>query len=212
MFELFTDQSRRVVVLSMEEARRLRRIHIGTEHVLLGLISEGEGLAVAVLRTLGISPLAVRCRVEEIVGQGTREPPELIPFTSQTRKAIVLSVREARDLGHDYIGTEHLLLGLIRQEDGVAAQVLVAVGADLIRTREQVTGLLAADQGAIGGRVARGGRPSGMAGVTADDPRLPGADVIAHDDRWEFHAGAAGPRTPQWWRRGLARPVRRRRA
>jgi len=147
MFERFTDRARRVVVLAQEEARMLNHNYIGTEHVLLGLIHEGEGVAAKVLESLGISLEAVRSQVEEIIGQGQAAPVGHIPFTPRAKKMLELSLREARQLGHNYIGTEHILLGLIREGEGVAAQVLQKLGADLNRVRQQVIQLLSGDTG-----------------------------------------------------------------
>ena len=143
MFERFTDRARRVVVLAQEEARLLNHNYIGTEHILLGLIHEGEGVAAKALESLGISLDAVRQQVEEIIGQGQQAPSGHIPFTPRAKKVLELSLREALQLGHNYIGTEHILLGLIREGDGVAAQVLVRRGADLNRVRQEVIQLLA---------------------------------------------------------------------
>src|SRR5215831_5798463 len=142
MFERFTDRARRVVVLAQEEARMLNHNYIGTEHILLGLIHEGEGVAAKALESLGISLEAVRQQVEEIIGQGQQAPSGHIPFTPRAKKVLELSLREALQLGHNYIGTEHILLGLIREGEGVAAQVLVKLGADLSRVRQQVIQLL----------------------------------------------------------------------
>ena len=142
MFERFTDRARRVVALAQDEARRLNHSWIGTEHILLGLIHEGEGVAARTLESLGISLDAVRQQVEEIIGQGQQAPSGHIPFTPRAKKVLELSLREALQLGHNYIGTEHILLGLIREGDGVAAQVLVKLGADLNRVRQQVIELL----------------------------------------------------------------------
>ena len=142
MFERFTDRARRVVVLAQEEARMLNHNYIGTEHILLGLIHEGEGVAAKALESLGISLEAVRQQVEEIIGQGQQAPSGHIPFTPRAKKVLELSLREALQLGHNYIGTEHVLLGLIREGEGVAAQVLVKLGADLNRVRQQVIQLL----------------------------------------------------------------------
>ena len=147
MFERFTDRARRVVVLAQEEARMLNHDYIGTEHILLGLIREGEGVAAKALESLGISQEAVRRQVEEIVGQGQQAPSGHIPFTPRAKKVLELSLREALQLGHNYIGTEHILLGLIREDDGVAARVLVKLGADPSRVRQQVIQLLHGDQG-----------------------------------------------------------------
>jgi ATP-dependent Clp protease ATP-binding subunit ClpA len=142
MFERFTDRARRVVVLAQEEARMLYHNYIGTEHILLGLLHEGEGVAAKALESLGISLDAVRQQVEEIIGQGQQAPSGHIPFTPRAKKVLELTRREADQLGHNYIGTEHILLGLIREGDGVAAQVLVTLGADLNRVRRQVIQLL----------------------------------------------------------------------
>src|SRR5512138_953073 len=150
MFERFTDRARRVVVLAQEEARMLNHNYIGTEHILLGLIHEGEGVAAKALESLGISLEAVRQQVEEIIGQGGSSPSGHIPFTPRAKKVLELSLREALQLGHNYIGTEHILLGLIREGEGVAAQVLVKLGADLNRVRQQVIQLISGYQGKEG--------------------------------------------------------------
>ena len=151
MFERFTDRARRVVVLAQEEARLLNHNYVGTEHILLGLIHEGEGVAAMALESLGISLEAVRAQVEEIIGQGQRVPTGHIPFTPRAKKVLELSLREATQLSHNYIGTEHILLGLIREGEGVAAQVLVKLGAELSRVRQQVIQLLS---GYVGGEEA----------------------------------------------------------
>jgi pyruvate, water dikinase len=140
--EGFTDCAKRVVVLAQEEARMLNHECIGTEHLLLGLIREGESVAAKVLESLGIALEGVRQRVEEIIGQGQHVPSGLVPFTPRAKKTLELSLREAMRLGHDCIGTEHILLGLFREGEGVAAQVLVTLGADLNRVRQQVSRLL----------------------------------------------------------------------
>ncbi|MFM6841110.1 MAG: ATP-dependent Clp protease ATP-binding subunit [Candidatus Planktophila sp.] len=147
MFERFTDRARRVVVLAQEEARMLNHNYIGTEHILLGLIHEGEGVAAKALESMGTSLDAVRAQVEEIIGQGQQAPSGHIPFTPRAKKVLELSLREALQLGHNYIGTEHILLGLIREGEGVAAQVLVKLGADLNRVRSTVIQLLSGYQG-----------------------------------------------------------------
>ena len=158
MFERFTDRARRVVVLAQEEAKMLNHNYIGTEHILLGLIHEGEGVAAKALESLGISLDAVREQVQDIIGQGQQQPTGHIPFTPRAKKVLELSLREALQLGHSYIGTEHILLGLIREGEGVAAQVLVKLGADLNRVRQQVIQLLSGYQGkeqvAVGGQEA----------------------------------------------------------
>ena len=147
MFERFTDRARRVVVLAQEEAKMLNHNYIGTEHILLGLIHEGEGVAAKALESLGISLDAVREQVQDIIGQGQQQPTGHIPFTPRAKKVLELSLREALQLGHSYIGTEHILLGLIREGEGVAAQVLVKLGADLNRVLHQVFQLLSCYQG-----------------------------------------------------------------
>ncbi|CAM3671630.1 ATP-dependent Clp protease ATP-binding subunit [Tsukamurella ocularis] len=162
MFERFTDRARRVVVLAQEEARMLNHNYIGTEHILLGLIHEGEGVAAKALESLGISLEGVRSQVEEIIGQGQQAPSGHIPFTPRAKKVLELSLREALQLGHNYIGTEHILLGLIREGEGVAAQVLVKLGADLNRVRQQVIQLLSGYQGKEGG-----GEPAGAGARTS---------------------------------------------
>src|SRR4026209_2061378 len=163
MFERFTDRARRVVVLAQEEARMLNHNYIGTEHILLGLIHEGEGVAAKALESLGISLDAVREQVQDIIGQGQQQPTGHIPFTPRAKKVLELSLREALQLGHNYIGTEHILLGLIREGEGVAAQVLVKLGADLNRVRQQVIQLLSGYQGketAASGAPTESGAPS----------------------------------------------------
>ena len=142
MFERFTDRARRVVVLAQEEARMLNHNYIGTEHILLGLIHEGDGVAAKALELLGIGLEAVRQQVEEIIGQGQQAPSGHIPFTPRAKRVLELSLREALQLGHNYIGTEHILLGLIREGEGVAAQVLTRMGADLDKVRSQVVRLV----------------------------------------------------------------------
>ena len=142
MFERFTDQARRAVVLAEEEARLLNHNWIGTEHLLLGLIRQGDSVAARALEALGISLQAARREVEEIIGQGQQVPSEVIPFTPRSKKVLELALRESLQLRDDYIGPEHILLGLIREGDGVAAQVLVKLGAGLNRTRQQVIQLL----------------------------------------------------------------------
>jgi ATP-dependent Clp protease ATP-binding subunit ClpC len=160
MFERFTDRARRVVVLAQEEARMLNHNYIGTEHILLGLIHEGEGLAAKALENLGISLNAVREQVTEIIGKGQQAPTGHIPFTPRAKKVLEYSLREGLQLGHTYIGTEHILLGLIREGEGVAAQVLVKLGADLNKVRQQVIQLLAGYQSGQGEKAAAGVGPA----------------------------------------------------
>ena len=220
MFERFTDRARRVMVLAQEEARMLNHNYIGTEHILLGLIHEGGGVAAKALESLGISLDAVRQQVEEIIGQGQQAPPGHIPFTPRAKKVLELADRETRALGHAYVGTEHILLGLIREGDGVAAQVLVNLGADLNRVRQQVIQLLHGDQGTDVGAGSRRGKRArarllddALARIDALDRRLaaierwaglrPDLDDLAQEiaqvrrekeaavDRQDFEAAAA---------------------
>ena len=146
MFERFTDRARRVVVLAQDEARGLKHNYIGTEHLLLGLISEGEGVAAKALETMGIKGEAVRASVIEIIGEGEKPVEGHIPFTPRAKRVFELSLREALQLGHNYIGTEHLLLGLLKEGEGVAAQVLTKQGADLAQVRQTVIQMLSGYQ------------------------------------------------------------------
>ena len=180
MFERFTDRARRVVVLAQEEARMLNHNYIGTEHILLGLIHEGEGVAAKALESLGISLEGVRQQVEEIIGQGQQAPSGHIPFTPRAKKVLELSLREALQLGHNYIGTEHILLGLIREGEGVAAQVLVKLGADLNRVRQQVIQLLSGYQQ---------GKEPAAAGAGAAGEAAPSTSLGARPVRPKPHPG-----------------------
>ncbi len=163
MFERFTDRARRVLVLAQEEARLLNHNFIGTEHILLGLIHEGEGVAAKALESLGISLEAVREKVEETIGPAGSSTTGSPPFTPRAKKVLELSLREALQLGHNYIGTEHMLLGLVREGEGVAVQVLVSLGADLSRVRQQVIQLLSGYQ-SPGGKEAAGAGVGASAG------------------------------------------------
>src|SRR4026209_2983231 len=185
MFERFTDRARRFVVLAQEEARMLNHNYIGTEHILLGLIHEGEGVAAKALESLGISLEAVRAQVEEIIGHGGQAPSGHIPFTPRAKKVLELSLREALQLGHIYIGTEHILLGLIREGEGVAAQVLVKLGADLNRVRQQVIQLLSGYQG-------KEAQAAGTAPEAAPSSSL-GVDQFARNDTQAAWEGKLDP-------------------
>ena len=230
MFERFTDRARRVVVLAQEEARGLNHNYIGTEHILLGLIHEGEGVASKALESLGISLEAVREQVQEIIGQGQQAPTGHIPFTPRAKKVLELSLREALQLGHNYIGTEHILLGLIREGEGVAAQVLVKLGADLSRVRQQVIQLISGYQGgkegaAQGAGASQGGPAEGTpAGLARPRPVRPqphpgrarGQARPGHRAREGDRAGDAGAlppheEQPRPHRRARRRQDRRRR-
>ncbi len=167
MFQRFSDRARRVVVLAQEEARMLNHNYIGTEHLLLGLIQEGEGVAAKALESMGISLEAVRNQVEEIIGRGSTAPTGHIPFTPRAKKVLELSLREALQLGHNYIGTEHILLGLIREGEGVAAQVLTKLGADLDRVRNQVVQLLTGAAGATK-ETGQAGEPAAQGNLLLD--------------------------------------------
>ena len=160
MFERFTDRARRVVVLAQEEAKGLNHNYIGTEHILLGLIKEGDGIAAKALAELDISIDNVREQVQDMIGQGQQAPTGHIPFTPRAKKVLELSLREALQLGHNYIGTEHILLGLIREGEGVAAQVLVKLGADLTRVRQTVIQLLSGYQAGKESATVGGGEPA----------------------------------------------------
>ena len=164
MFERFTDRARRVLVLAQEEARLLNHSFIGTEHILLGLIHEGEGVAAKALDAMGITLEAVREKVEETIGMTGNPPSGSPPFTPRAKKVLELSLREALQLGHSYIGTEHMLLGLVREGEGVAAQVLVSLGADLARVRQQVIQMMSGYQGKDPAASSTGGGPSTEAG------------------------------------------------
>ena len=168
MFDRFTDRARRVIVLAQDEARMLNHNYIGTEHILLGLIHEGEGVAAKALEALGISLEAVREQVEEIIGQGQQAPTGHIPFTPRAKKVLELSMREALQINHPYIGTEHILLGLIREGEGVAAQVLIKLGADLNRVRNQVLQLLSGFQG----------KEAATAGTPESGPAQQGSSIL----------------------------------
>ena len=168
MFERFTDRARRVVVLAQEEARLLNHSYIGTEHILLGLVHEGEGVAAKALESIGVSLDGVRRQVEEIIGHGQQDPGGHIPFTPRAKRVLELSLREALQLGHNYIGTEHILLGLIREGEGVAAQVLVKLGADLTRVREKVVQLLSGAGSAAAAGAAVADPPAHTASPTLD--------------------------------------------
>jgi ATP-dependent Clp protease ATP-binding subunit ClpC len=168
LFERFTDRARRVLVLAQEEARLLNHNFIGTEHILLGLIHEGEGVAAKALESLGISLEAVREKVEETIGPAGTSTTGSPPFTPRAKKVLELSLREALQLGHNYIGTEHMLLGLVREGEGVAAQVLVSLGADLSRVRQQVIQLMSGYQG----KEAVGAGPGSSSDTPAGSPVL----------------------------------------
>ena len=221
MFERFTDRARRVVVLAQEEARMLNHNYIGTEHILLGLIHEGEGVAAKALESLGISLESVREQVQEIIGQGQQAPSGHIPFTPRAKKVLELSLREALQLGHNYIGTEHILLGLIREGEGVAAQVLVKLGADLNRVRQQVIQLhlRLPGQGRRRRRRRRrraaGGHPRGLARPRPVRPQPhPGCPRgqarPGHRAREGDRAGHAGAVPPHQEQPGPHRRARRR--
>jgi ATP-dependent Clp protease ATP-binding subunit ClpC len=170
VFERFTDRARRSVVLAQEEARMLNHDYIGTEHILLGLLHEEDGVAAKALTSLGISLEAARLRIEEIIGRGQATVPGHIPFTPKAKKVLELSLREALQLGHNYIGTEHILLGLIREGEGVAAQVLQELGADLNRVRRTVIQLLSGYT--AGTEVRKGGEGEAeMEGLTSEGAR-----------------------------------------
>jgi ATP-dependent Clp protease ATP-binding subunit ClpA len=181
MFERFTDRARQTVVLAQEEARRLNHNYIGTEHVLLGLIHEREGVAARALMSMGVSLEAVRREIKEIIGTGDHAPTGHIPFTPRAKKVLELSLREALQLGHNYIGTEHILLGLVREGEGVAAQVLVKLGADLDRIRKQVIILLSQGPGVeVTGSASQRRTPAAEQVVAAAQQLAGGSPVGSH--------------------------------
>lgn len=175
MFERFTDRARRVVVLAQEEARNLEHNYIGTEHILLGLIREGEGVAAKALEMANITLEGVREQVIEIIGKGENDSKDHIPFTPRAKKVLELSMREALQLGHNYIGTEHILLGLIREGEGVANQVLTNLGADLGSIRQNVIHLLSGYPGA--GQNEAGGETVGV-GTGTQKPQKSGSAIL----------------------------------
>lgn len=175
MFERFTDRARRVVVLAQDEARNLEHNYIGTEHILLGLIREGEGVAAKALEMANISLEGVRDQVIEIIGKGENDSKDHIPFTPRAKKVLELSMREALQLGHNYIGTEHILLGLIREGEGVANQVLTNLGADLGSIRQNVIHLLSGYPGA--GQNEAGGETVGV-GTGTQKPQKSGSAIL----------------------------------
>src|SRR6266516_1293420 len=181
MFERFTDRARRVMVLAQEEARMLNHNHIGTEHLLLGLIHEGEGVAAQALESLGVSLPAV----------GQQALAGRIPFTPRAKKVLELSRREALAMGHNYVGTEHILLGLLREGDGVAAQVLVRMGADLNRVRQQVILILSGHQDKD---EPKGGRAARRAGKAARRQPGPLPEILGRVESIDSQLSAIGPR------------------
>jgi ATP-dependent Clp protease ATP-binding subunit ClpC len=190
MFERFTDRARRVVVLAQEEARRLNHNYIGTEHLLLGMIREGEGVAARALTAMDISLDLTRQEVESVIGHGEQEPSGHIPFTPRSKKVLELSLRESQQLGHHYIGTEHLLLGMAREGEGVAAQILGKLGAGRERIRHHVIELLRGGEGETGAEA--GTSPAGIhafesgeraeAGPAAGRARAPFGYIVARLD------------------------------
>jgi ATP-dependent Clp protease ATP-binding subunit ClpC len=190
MFERFTDRARRVVVLAQEEARDLNHNYIGTEHLLLGISREGEGVGARALASLGVSLVAIREQIVEIIGLGGTQPSGHIPFTPRAKKILELALREALQLGHDYIGTEHLLLGILREGEGVAAQVLQKHGLTLPLVRDTVVRILA---GYTGEAVAAAGfRPiPGRAGHPRGDP--------SGQEEWRGQSDPQEPRCPNCW-------------
>lgn len=175
MFERFSDRARRSVVLAQEEARLLNHPYIGTEHLLLGLMG-AQGIAALILTNHGVDIDYLRERVREIIGEGVESPSGHIPFTPRGKKVFEVSLREAIGLGHNYIGTEHLLLGLIREGEGVAAQILAALGIDLERTRHAVREMVESDPEAV--KASRRPWPS-------PQPRCPHPDELLRITRLE---------------------------
>jgi hypothetical protein len=194
LFERFTDRARRVLVLAQEEARLLNHSFIGTEHILLGLIHEGEGVAAKALESLGISLEAVREKVEETSGPAGSAPTGSPPFTPRAKKVLELSLREALQLGHNYIGTEHMLLGLVREGEGVAAQVLISLGADLARVRQQVIQLLLGYQG------REGALDEPIPGIVRLQRRRAGFSALPVGEEWSAQVVREGRRPDDYER------------
>jgi ATP-dependent Clp protease ATP-binding subunit ClpC len=198
MFERFTDQARRIVVLAQEEARLLSHDYIGTEHLLLGLVREDQSIAAEALASLGIKLEAVRQQVLEIVGKGKRGSSGHIPFTSRAKKVLELSLREALQLGHNYIDTEHVLLGLLREGNGVAVRILAELGADPRSVRRTVIGLMPADEAERANVTERGGealrRPRGRRASALDEVLDALADIRDRLAAIEAHLGIGTPR------------------
>ena len=171
MFNRFTERARKVLVLAKEEARRFSHDYIGTEHILLGLIREGDGVACAVLQNLGTDLERARLEVEKLISPGSSTSVMGdIPFTPRAKKALELATEEARTLSHNYIGTEHILLGLIREGEGVAYQVLFSLGIDLKRARQEIVALLGGEQEAQGAQ--QGQAIPGQQGSASKTPAL----------------------------------------
>ena len=191
MFERFTNRARQVMVLAQEEARMLNHNYIGTEHLLLGLVHEGEGVAAQALESLEVSLPAVRQQVEQIIGQGQQALTGRIPFTPRAKKVLELSRREALAMGHNYVGTEHILLGLLREGDGVAAQVLVRMGADLNRVRQQVIRILPGRQD---NDEPKGGRAARRAGKAARREHGPLPEILERVESIDAQLSAIGQR------------------
>ncbi len=203
MFERFTDRARRVVVLAQEEARELNHNYIGTEHILLGLLREKQGVAGQALQARGVTLEDARLRVAAIVSRGTDAPSGHIPFTPRAKKVLELSLREAMALGHEYIGTEHILLGLIREGEGVASHVLTDLGAGGEQVREKVIELLHSGAGETAPSRGPGARMAGslaqqeeeiLARLAAIDARLAG--IERHLGIGSGPGEAAGPGEP----------------
>ena len=186
MFERFTERARQVVVLAQDEARALKHNYIGTEHILLGLLREEEGLAARVLESLDITVEEVRAQVARIVGQGDEVTTGQIPFTPRAKKVLELALREALSLGHNYIGTEHILLGLVRENEGVAARILLDFDADAEKIRNEIIRMLSGPgrrQGGTPGRLGREGQELEAARPVRPQPDEAGAGGQARPGR-----------------------------
>jgi ATP-dependent Clp protease ATP-binding subunit ClpC len=195
MFERFTNRARRVLVLAQEEASSMNHSFIGTEHILLGLIGEGEGVAAKALASLDISLVPVREQIEKTMGTAGTPPSGSPPFTPRAKKVLELSLREALQLGHSYIGTEHMLLGIVREGEGVATAILVGLGADQIKVRQRVTSLMAEAEGqSQAGRAVAGAAGSSSFDddpLAAPEPRCPHCrTALEHTARYRTMAAA----------------------
>ena len=186
MFERFTEKAIKVIMLAQEEARRLGHNFVGTEQILLGLIGEGTGVAAKVLKSMGVNLKDARVEVEKIIGRGSGFVAVEIPFTPRAKRVLELSLEEARQLGHNYIGTEHLLLGLIREGEGVAARVLENLGVDLAKVRTQVIRMLGETA-----EVSAGGGGGGAKGSTKPPPSTSSATISP--------SSLPKPSSTRWW-------------
>jgi ATP-dependent Clp protease ATP-binding subunit ClpC len=191
MFERFTERAREVIVLAQDEARRLSHNYIGTEHLLLGLLREEEGLAARALESLGVTLEEVRAQVARIIGQGDEVTTGQIPFTPRAKKVLELALREALSLGHNYVGSEHILLGLVRENQGVAARVLLGLDADAEKIRNEIIRMLSGHEAVRAARMLSGHEAVGAAPVVVNRARWE-YDVLHVEEIEEKHLNELG--------------------